>query len=441
MHLFYVGLFRNFVAMRRNNIYLFALLLIIGLPCISLCQPAVIDSISVDEVKGELIVFGDLGGAKGFVFVDSLSLPVTFWSDSVCRAIIPVSGKGSAGLVEIGARGYRSEGRMLSSILPSYLTEEYQLQPYFPNEFIIIWDSRWQFRADLESRITKHLSTVLLISGSESRRFHTIDSTDEKHNRTHHGDTTSLSEIFTLDIYGRIISYPETAWYQISSLDSQYKPIAQTIYDAHSHGTFKSKGDWGSSFPPRPEYFHLTFTPTPFPKDSNYFGNDIIKLFWSESTAEVKYEIQVSRDSSFQIILLDSSVSHSGFNFQNVTDNKYFWRVRIKNSVGQGLWSNSAHFQYFLINGVKEQKLFKYSVYPNPLSTKTIFSFTLPQEQFTTLKIYNFLGNEIATIVNGKLPAGDQRIEFDASHLPSGMYYYRLQIGDHVETMPMIVAH
>jgi hypothetical protein len=72
---------------------------------------------------------------------------------------------------------------------------------------------------------------------------------------------------------------------------------------------------------------------------------------------------------------------------------------------------------------------------------KTTFSFTLPQEEFTTLKIYNPLGNEIATLINKRLPAGDQHIEFDALHLPSGIYYYRLQIGGHSEMKPMIVVH
>ena len=79
--------------------------------------------------------------------------------------------------------------------------------------------------------------------------------------------------------------------------------------------------------------------------------------------------------------------------------------------------------------------------FPNPVTTKTTFSFTMPQEEFTTLKIYNPLGIEVTTLINKKLSAGDQSIEFDASHLPSGVYYYRLQIGGHSETKPMVVAH
>ena len=441
MHLFSVQLFRSFATMRKEIIFLFVLWLIFGLPCISLCQPAVIDSVSVDELKGELIIYGELGSSKGFVFVDSVSLPITFWSDSICRATIPVSGKGSAGSVEIGARGYRSQGKMLSSIEPYSYSDEYQLQPYFSTQYNNVWDRRWHFRLDLESRILKQISTIQIVSASDSRISHTIDNIDEKHNSTHQLDTGILSETLILDIYGKVINYPETAWYKISSLDSQYKPITQVVYGAHSNGTTIRKGDWGSTFLPRPEYFNLTYIPVAFPKDSNYFGSDIIKFFWTESTAEVQYEIQISSDSSFQIILHDSIVSHSAFNSQNVTKGKYFWRVRVRNSVGAGLWSNIAGFQYSLMNSVKEDIPFEHAVYPNPLSSKTTFSFTMPQEEFTTLKIYNPLGIEVATLINKKLSAGDQRIEFDASHLPSGVYYYRLQIGGHSETKPMVVAH
>ncbi len=99
-----------------------------------------------------------------------------------------------------------------------------------------------------------------------------------------------------------------------------------------------------------------------------------------------------------------------------------------KDSVTFSVASNSKYFSIPII-------------FPNPVSTSATLSFTLPQSQFTSLKIYNALGNEVATLINQRLPAGDQKVEFNASHLPSGVYYYRLQIGDHLESKPMIVAH
>ncbi len=55
------------------------------------------------------------------------------------------------------------------------------------------------------------------------------------------------------------------------------------------------------------------------------------------------------------------------------------------------------------------------------------------------LKIYNVLGKEIATLVNEQQAAGNYKVEFDGSSLPSGIYYYQLKTGKFVETKKMIL--
>jgi hypothetical protein len=66
--------------------------------------------------------------------------------------------------------------------------------------------------------------------------------------------------------------------------------------------------------------------------------------------------------------------------------------------------------------------------YPNPFNPTTTFSFTLAQDGFTTLKIYNVLGKEVATLVNGDMKAGiTNTVTFDASKLSSGVYFSRLE--------------
>ena len=57
---------------------------------------------------------------------------------------------------------------------------------------------------------------------------------------------------------------------------------------------------------------------------------------------------------------------------------------------------------------------------------------------FVTLKVYDVLGKEIATLVNEEKSAGSYNVEFNASHLASGIYYYQLRAGDYVETKKMI---
>lgn len=67
--------------------------------------------------------------------------------------------------------------------------------------------------------------------------------------------------------------------------------------------------------------------------------------------------------------------------------------------------------------------------YPNPFNPTTTISFSLPHEAKVTLKIYNLLGQEVATLLNREdMDEGDQEIDFDASHLSSGVYFYRISV-------------
>ena len=64
---------------------------------------------------------------------------------------------------------------------------------------------------------------------------------------------------------------------------------------------------------------------------------------------------------------------------------------------------------------------------PDPFNPKTIISFQLPVSSLVTLKVYNTLGQEVAELIHGELmDEGEQEVEFDASKMPSGVYYYRL---------------
>lgn len=77
--------------------------------------------------------------------------------------------------------------------------------------------------------------------------------------------------------------------------------------------------------------------------------------------------------------------------------------------------------------------------YPNPFNPSTKISFSLPQADVVTLKIYDILGSEVATLVNGKMEAGKYEINFDASNLPSGAYIYRIQTNNFQSTKKMML--
>jgi len=77
--------------------------------------------------------------------------------------------------------------------------------------------------------------------------------------------------------------------------------------------------------------------------------------------------------------------------------------------------------------------------YPNPFNPTTTISFSIPSSTFTSLKVYDILGNEVATLVNEEKPAGEHKITFDASKLTSGVYLFRLNSGNFTEIKKMIL--
>ena len=77
--------------------------------------------------------------------------------------------------------------------------------------------------------------------------------------------------------------------------------------------------------------------------------------------------------------------------------------------------------------------------YPNPFNPTTNINFSISNAQFVTLKIYDMLGKEIATLVNEKLNAGSYKVNWNASAISSGVYYYRITAGNFVETKKMIL--
>ncbi len=77
--------------------------------------------------------------------------------------------------------------------------------------------------------------------------------------------------------------------------------------------------------------------------------------------------------------------------------------------------------------------------YPNPFNPSTTISFALPKSGFVTLKVYNAIGEEIEELVNREMNAGIQNINFDATNLSSGIYFFKLQSGSFSETKKMIL--
>jgi hypothetical protein len=82
--------------------------------------------------------------------------------------------------------------------------------------------------------------------------------------------------------------------------------------------------------------------------------------------------------------------------------------------------------------------------FPNPFNPVTKIKFEIPDQvrndnAVVTLKVYDILGREIATLVNEEKPAGEYEVEFNAANLPSGIYFYQIKSGNFIENKKMVL--
>lgn len=78
--------------------------------------------------------------------------------------------------------------------------------------------------------------------------------------------------------------------------------------------------------------------------------------------------------------------------------------------------------------------------YPNPFNPATTISYQLPAQCLVALKVYDAVGREVATLLNRVEKPGYKSVQFDASRLSSGIYYYRLQAGNYLETRKLLLV-
>jgi hypothetical protein len=98
-----------------------------------------------------------------------------------------------------------------------------------------------------------------------------------------------------------------------------------------------------------------------------------------------------------------------------------------------------------MITGVKDQnndipsQFILEQNYPNPFNPSTKIRYSVPQSSDVMIKVFDILGKEVATLVNEEKPAGSYDVNFDAAGLSSGIYFYKLQAGNFIETKKMIL--
>jgi hypothetical protein len=77
--------------------------------------------------------------------------------------------------------------------------------------------------------------------------------------------------------------------------------------------------------------------------------------------------------------------------------------------------------------------------YPNPFNPSTNITFSIPDVQYVSLKVYDLLGKEITTLINNTMNPGSHSVQWNAANIPSGVYFYRLQAGSFMDTKKLVL--
>jgi hypothetical protein len=177
----------------------------------------------------------------------------------------------------------------------------------------------------------------------------------------------------------------------------------------------------------------------------NVVSSSQIDLSWSDTTGnEDGFIIEQKTSGSYSIVAtVDANVtSFSSTGLSELTE--YSYRVQAFNISGYSEYSNeiSATTEANTNTSSKIPSTgndLMLQNYPNPFHSTTRIEYTIPSSCLVSLKVYDFSGRELTTLVHEQKPEGLHIIIFDGSHLSSGTYYFKLRAGDIIATRKFVL--
>ena len=195
----------------------------------------------------------------------------------------------------------------------------------------------------------------------------------------------------------------------------------------------------------------LTLVDNPLPVELSSFialiNKTSVLLKWKTATEVNNYGFEVERSkmldaksATFEKIGFingnGNSNSPKEYSFSDIPKEGTKFLYRLKQIDNDGVYEYSSAINVEI--GIPNQYELKQN-YPNPFNPTTNISYSLPKDGLVTLKIYDVVGSEIATIVNDYREAGNYSVTFDGSNLSSGLYLCKITSGDFSASIKMIL--
>jgi hypothetical protein len=162
---------------------------------------------------------------------------------------------------------------------------------------------------------------------------------------------------------------------------------------------------------------------------------------WTSEPEAESYRLIVARDAGFNYIVVDSSgILSNTFQLADLDYHQiYYWRVQSELNTESSDWAAVFNFTTRMVTSRESQNDISQRPsldqnYPNPFNPSTTVTYSLSQTTNVTIDVQNLTGQTVAILFEGQKRAGTHSIAFDASNLSSGVYVYRLQAGEFVQT-------
>ncbi len=191
--------------------------------------------------------------------------------------------------------------------------------------------------------------------------------------------------------------------------------------------------------------YKLIYSPETVPVELNSFSaevsKNVVSLKWQTATETNNkgFEVQKRNGKDFQTVGFvtgkGNSAQTNSYQY-SVTENKignYYYRLKQIDFDGTATYSKEVEVT------VQPSEYALSQNYPNPFNPSTMINYQLAQKGKVELKVYDMIGKEVYTLVNEVQEAGYYKVQFNATSLASGVYFYHIKVGNFTETKRMVL--